>query len=138
MDNKDLQIIIITRADYLWEIIDEIDDAYLKKKYDIDFNLLLEAYKYDKLYGLIINQSNNLYNDSMFCKNIKNLLPCFCIKENNALLTIWSHPRIKKFHFEKYMINELFVKKIKDELEDNLIPKKKYFDCLFKYFLKNI
>jgi hypothetical protein len=114
-----IKIILITQPDFFWELKNELDNDMIKYDYCINIDLLINSYKYEELYGIMIDDTNSvykkeLYNENIFCKNIEYLFPCLCIKSNNVITLLWTHPKIKRFRFEKKMIEILYSKNKKN------------------------
>jgi hypothetical protein len=83
---------------------------------------ILQAYKDGNLFGLRVTESEQMYQrggimDSIFCSESFYLLPCFCIRENNKAIIIWTHTRARKMGFGKKL-----VKLLKIEYADKPLP----------------
>lgn len=106
-----------------WNIFDELSNdnsGFLHNK-----SIILEAYKNENLYGLRVNETDNMYKrgarmDNIFCKNSWYLLPCFCIKENNKAIIIWTHTRARRMGFAKLLIKLLDIKYAYNPLPDSM------------------
>jgi len=96
-----------------WFLIDELqndDDYYFINNRKI----VVDAYKNGNLYSLRVTETTSMYNrnareDNIFCKNSWYLLPCFCIKEDNKAITIWTHSRARRNGFAKKLLNLLHI-----------------------------
>lgn len=121
-----------------WCLFDElIDDnsGFLNNR-----NYILKSYKDGNLFGLRVVENDFMYENNerenkIFCKDSFYLLPCFCIKEDNDCIIIFTHTRARKNGFAKLLLIDLkiinvykplpeslnFWKKIKKELKLNLI-----------------
>jgi hypothetical protein len=97
-------------SDDFWYLFYELCDdksGFLDNK-----KTILEAYKDGKLYGLRVNETNQMYKrgvrrDTIFCENSWYLLPCFCVKEDNKAIIIWTHSRARKMGFAKKLVKLL-------------------------------
>ena len=86
---------------------------------------ILEAYKSGNLYGLRVNETNQMYKrgarkDYIFCENSWYLLPCFCVKENNKAIIIWTHTRARKMGFAKKIVELLNIEYAYNPLPDSI------------------
>tara|TARA_A100001015_G_C14633174_1_gene572510 strand:+ start:75 stop:506 length:432 start_codon:yes stop_codon:yes gene_type:complete len=118
MENKNnwndrIKLIHINYNDF-WYIYDEICDEICDEKCELfDYrSILLEAYKKQKLYGLRVTESIQMFenkerNNPLFCKNSWYLLPCFCVRETNKAIFIWTHERARKKGFAKKLVELL-------------------------------
>lgn len=93
-----------------WCIYDELCDD--KSEFLNNRTYILDAYKNGNLYGLRVNESDQMYKrgaylDTIFCKDSFYLLPCFCIKEDNNAIIIWTHTRARRMGFAKTLIKLL-------------------------------
>jgi hypothetical protein len=81
-------------TDDFWHLFDELvndNSIFLNNR-----TKLLEAFKNGKLYGLRVNESDQMYERGaiivyIFCKNSWYLLHCLCVKESNKSIIIWTH-----------------------------------------------
>lgn len=100
-------------------------------------NNILEAYKNGNLYGLRVIETDKMYErgariDNIFCKNSWYLLPCFCVKENNKAIIIWTHTRARKMGFAKKLIELLRIDHAYNPLSDSIdFWKKCNVKCVF-------
>ena len=86
---------------------------------------ILEAYKEENLYGLKVNETDEMYNnqsirDTIFCNDSFYLLPCFCVKENNKAIILWTHTRARKMGFAKKLIQLLDIEYAINPLKDSI------------------
>jgi hypothetical protein len=93
-----------------WCLFDELCDD--NSGFVHNRNIILEAYKDGNLYGLRVCETDQMYErgariDNIFCKNSWYLLPCFCIKENNKAIIIWTHTRARNMGFAKKLVTLL-------------------------------
>ena len=106
----------IIKGDDFWFLLDELCDD--KSGFLYNKSIILEAYKEGNLYGLSVTETDNMYfrsarGDKIFChdKIFKYvswyLLPCFCVKENNKAIIIWTHTRARKMGFAKKLVELL-------------------------------
>ena len=98
--------------DAFWCLIDELYDD--KSRYICNRDTILEAYRTGSLYGLKVLESDSMYErgammDRIFCINSFYLLPCFCIKENNKAIIIWTHKRARRKGFAKKLVELLHI-----------------------------
>ena len=108
-DWSEIKLIKIDSDDF-WCLFDELlndNSCFVYNR-----NIILEAYKEQNLYGLIVNETNKMYEtggqmDNIFCHNSLYLLPCFCVKENNKAIIIWTHTRARKMGFAKKLVELL-------------------------------
>ena len=87
-----------------WCLIEELWDDNSISIYNR--RSLVEAYKTGKLYGLSVSETDAMYErgariDDIFCDKSWYLLPCFCVKENNKAIIIWTHQRVRTMGFVK-------------------------------------
>lgn len=99
-----------------WFLYDEILDD--RSGFFFNRSTILEAYKNGNLYGLQVLETNEMYErgarmDKIFCENFLNkswyLLPCFCVKENNEAVIIWTHTRARNKGFAKKLVELLHI-----------------------------
>ena len=88
-------------------------------------NTIVEAYKNGNLYGLNVNETDEMYKkgsriDNIFCVDSMYLLPCFCIKEDNKAIIIWTHTRARNNGFAKKLVELLRIKYADSPLPDSL------------------
>jgi hypothetical protein len=103
-----------------WSLFDELCDdnsGFLNNR-----TTILNAYKDGNLYGLRVIESDKMYErgavmDNIFCSNSWYLLPCFCVKEHNKAIIIWTHTRARKMGFGKKLVELLQI-----EIADNPLP----------------
>jgi hypothetical protein len=106
-----------------WCLIDELFDD--KSGFCNNRRTILEAYKNDNLYGLRVDETDKMYENrerenNIFCKYSWYLLPCFCVKESNNAIIIWTHSRARKMGFAKKLVNLLDIKYASNPLPDSL------------------
>lgn len=87
-----------------WCLIEELWDDNSISIYNR--RILVEAYKTGNLYGLSVSETDAMYErgariDDIFCDKSWYLLPCFCVKENNKAIIIWTHQRVRTMGFVK-------------------------------------
>ena len=111
---KDFGEIELTQidSDDFWCLIDELIDD--RSGFCCNRNIILQSYKDGNLYGLRVCETDEMYkrgarNDSIFCEHTFYLLPCFCIKENNSAIIIWTHTRARKMGFAKKLVELLHI-----------------------------
>lgn len=80
-------------------------------------NRLVEAYKFDELFTLMVEETYAMHlrqswTDAVFCKGTRHILPCFCLKKNNSVTTVWVHPRVEHLDIEHILVQEVIRKEI--------------------------
>ena len=110
-------------AGSFWCLIEEMIDD--KSGFLHNRRTILEAYKHDNLYGLKVIETEDMYQrgastDPIYCTNSFYLLPCFCIKEENKVIMIWTHTRARKMGFAKKLVEMLDVKYAHDVLPESI------------------
>ena len=93
-----------------WRLFDELCDD--KSGFFYNRSTILEAYKNETLYGLRVSETDSMYErgarmDNIFGEDSWYLLPCFCIKEDNKAIIIWTHTRARKLGFARKMVELL-------------------------------
>ena len=62
--------------------------------------------------------------DKIFCHDKRNaswyLLPCFCVKENNKAIIIWTHTRARKMGFAKKLVELLHIEIAEHPLPESI------------------
>tara|TARA_B100000003_G_scaffold203179_1_gene213378 strand:- start:21369 stop:21779 length:411 start_codon:yes stop_codon:yes gene_type:complete len=106
-----------------WFLYDELLDD--KSGFLNNRTCILDAYKNGNLYGLRVNETYKMFEkgesqNDIFCKGSLYLLPCFCIKENNKAVIIWTHTRARKKGFAKCLVKLLDIKYAYNPLPDSI------------------
>ena len=106
-----------------WCLMEELCDN--KSGFVCNRSTILDAYKNGNLYGLTVNETNKMYKrcayeDNIFCSNSRYLLPCFCTKENNKAIIIWTHTRARKNEFAKKLVELLQIESTDHPLLDSI------------------
>tara|TARA_B100001093_G_scaffold475388_1_gene500917 strand:- start:929 stop:1333 length:405 start_codon:yes stop_codon:yes gene_type:complete len=106
-----------------WFLYDELLDD--KSGFLNNRTCILDAYKNGNLYGLRVKETDKMFEkgerqNDIFCKGGNYLLPCFCIKENNKAVIIWTHTRARKKGFAKCLVNLLDIKYAYNPLPDSI------------------
>jgi len=114
-------------SEEFWCLYDEIlDDSSC---FFNNRSTILEAYKNGNLYGLQVLETNKMYErgarmDKIFCRNYFNncwyLLPCFCVKQNNKAVIIWTHTRARKNGFAKKLVELLHIEYAYNPLPESI------------------
>ena len=121
----ELKLVKITDGGDFWSLMDEIkdDSIYCNR------TAIVESFKHDNLYGLVVDETDEMYNkglgtDDLFCcsNNSLYLLPCFCIKEDDTAIIIWTHKRARNKGFAKKLVELLNIKYAR-----NILPESKDF-----------
>jgi hypothetical protein len=107
-----------------WHLFDELMDD--ESGFFNNRGIIVEAYKEGNLFGLRVGVTDSMYKrdaifDDIFCRPNPNLsyylLPCFCIKQDNKAIIIWTHTRARRKGFAKKLIELLNI-----EYADNPLP----------------
>ena len=123
----ELKLVQITYGGDFWSLMDEIKDD----KFYCNRNNILESYKNNNLYGLRVDETEEIYNkgvgtDEIFCDISSGatlyLLPCFCIKDNDTAKILWTHPRARNNGFATKLVHLLGIK-----YACNILPESKEF-----------
>ena len=110
-------------SDYFWYLFDELCDD--KSGFLCNRTTILEAYKNGNLYGLQVEETHEMYKrgaaeDKIFCDHSMYLLPCFCIKEDNKAIIIWTHTRARRNGFAKKLVELLKIEYAFKPLPDSI------------------
>ncbi len=106
-----------------WYLIDELVDDESGFLYNRD--IILKAYKDGNLYGLTVEESDEMFKrgarlDDIFCDKSYYLLPCFCVKEEDEAIIIWTHSRARNMGFAKKLIELLDIKRALSPLPESI------------------
>lgn len=106
----EIKLIKISSANDFWCLIDELCDD--NSKFMCNRSTILQAYKDGNLYGLEVEETDEMYNnysgnDDLFCRYSFYLLPCFCVKEDDKAIIIWTHTRARRRGFGKKLVKLL-------------------------------
>lgn len=95
----------------IWELCEDSSD-YLQNK-----SAILDAYTCGNLYGLRVDETKEMRKFeagleepdlcSVFCTNSRYLIPCFCVKENNKAIMIWTHKKSRQMGFATKLVSLL-------------------------------
>lgn len=121
-DWGEIKLIQIDSDDF-WRLLDELYDD--NSGFCNNRSTILEAYKNGNLYGLSVIESDKMYErgarmDNIFCDDSWYLLPCFCVKENNNAIIIWTHTRARKMGFAKKLVELLNIEYAFNPLPDSI------------------
>ena len=121
-DWGEIKVIQIDSSDF-WCLFDELYDD--NSEFCNNRSTILEAYKNGNLYGLRVNETDKMYErgaiiDNIFCEESWYLLPCFCVKENNKAIIIWTHTRARKMGFAKKLVELLRIEYAYIPLPDSI------------------
>lgn len=113
-DWGDMKLIRISSSSDFWNLIDELTDD--ESEFLYNRNDILDSYSSGNLYGLEVEETDEMYKrgamkDKLFCKNSCYLLPCFCIKNNDTAVIIWTHSRARRNGLARRLIELLGIKK---------------------------
>ncbi len=121
-DWGEIKLLQISSDDF-WCLIDELyeDDS----NFCNNRSTILEAYKNETLYGLRVSETDEMYErgarkDNIFCDHSWYLLPCFCVKENNNAIIIWTHTRARKMGFAKKLVELLQIEYAYNPLPESI------------------
>ena len=114
-------------ANDFWNLFDELCDD--NSRFLFNRATILEAYKNGNLYGLTVDETDDMHKrnagaDLIFCQSMfRNLylLPCFCVKEDNKAIIIWTHTRARNMGFATKLIKLLGIKYAYDFREKSAI-----------------
>ena len=134
----EIKLIQIDSNNDFWYLIDELCDD--NSGFFNNRSTILEAYKNKNLYGLRVNETDEMYKkgeimNNIFCNNSYYLLPCFCVKEDNKAIIIWTHTRARKMGFAKKLIELLHIEYAYNPLPDSINFWKK---CNVKFEILNV
>jgi len=119
METKLLQV--DDPADF-WCLIDELLDD--KSGFFHNRNTLLKAFKDGTLYSLHIDETEEMFTskkrDPVFIRNSFYLLPCLCVKQDDAALIIWTHTRARNRGFARKLIQLLGIQTAIQPLQASL------------------
>ena len=106
-----------------WCLMEELSGA--ESGITCERSIILEAYKNGNLYGLSVIETDEMYKrraceDKIFCHNTFYLLPCFCIKENDKAICIWTHTRARRNGFAKKLVELLQIENVYNLLQDSI------------------
>jgi hypothetical protein len=110
-------------SDGFWFLMDELYDD--NHSFIYNRTTILEAYKNGNLYGLLVSETHAMYerdarNDRIFCKNSWYMLPCFCVKQEDTAILIWTHARARRMGFAKKLVELLHIKYAYHPQKDSL------------------
>lgn len=144
LDYGRIALCLIESADDFWCLLDELKDD--KSGFIHNKKHLLQAYKEDRLYGLIIIETDSMYQrganrDEIFCKFFDEkkklvrsrsmyLLPCLCItnEEGDKIEIIWVRKKERRKGFGRKMVELLKEKSPTGIIEpSNPLPQAKKF-----------
>lgn len=139
-----VKLIRIESSNDFWCLIDTLlDDERTSlnktgKGFYNNRSQILDAYKDGNLYGLTtfciaddiisFEQEDRLVakfrNNDLVCKNALNgsssdLLPCFCIKENDTAIILWVHTKIRRCGVGSKLIRSLNIKSAYNPLPES-------------------
>ncbi len=109
-------------ADF-WHLIGELIDD--NSNFFINKNKIVESYKEGTLYGLRVCETDKMFErsarmDEIFCQDSWYLLPCFCVKENDVAIIIWTHSRARKNGFASKLVKLLQIKHVFQPLSSSV------------------
>ena len=91
---------------------------------------ILDAYSKGKLYGLRVDETDEMFKrgvmgDPVFCRQLNGevswyLLPCFCVKEGDEAILLWTHTRARRRGFAKKLVELLEIKSADWPLPESL------------------
>jgi hypothetical protein len=103
----------------MYQLIDDKSGFFDNK------STITEAYRDGTLYGLKVCETDEMYRRGdlrldIFCTDTLYLLPCFCIKKNDAAIIIWTHSRARNMGFGRKMVELLDIKRADTPLKESL------------------
>lgn len=113
-DCGEINLLQIKDGDEFWCIMDELYDD--SSEFVHNRTLILEAYRRRNLFGLSVTKTDKMHEtrdekrasqDGIFCKGSGYLLPCFCVKDRDRAILIWTHTRARNNGFAKRMVQML-------------------------------
>ena len=117
--------ILLTQIDSteFWILFDELCED--KSGFFHNRGTILEAYKEGNLYGLRVTETDKMYErgareDIIFCERSWYLLPCFCIKESNKAIIIWTHTRARNLGFARKLVELLQIEFAWNPLQESV------------------
>lgn len=121
-DWGEIKLAQINSMDF-WRLFEELCDD--NSVFYHNRSVILEAYKNENLYGLRVTETDKMYErgariDNIFCNESWYLLPCFCVKENNKAILIWTHTRARKMGFAKKLVKLLNIEYAWNPLPDSI------------------
>ena len=120
-----IKLIAIETGSDFWTLLDEVaDDSNEYKGFYHNKRTIVEAYKRGDMYGLQVAETPSMLRrgasqDHIFCSNSFCLLPCFCIRNGETAVIIWTHPRARRMGFARKLVQELEIKKAECPLKDS-------------------
>ena len=108
-----LDVIRVSYNSHFWNIIDELIDD--NSGFVANRDMILDAYTGGNMFGISVRETpsmriRNARNDNIFCKGGRYILPCFCIRDCDRAIIIWTHSRARRRGFAKRMVNVLGIK----------------------------
>ena len=105
----------IVDSDDFWLLYDELIDD--KSNFIYNRAFILSAFKHGHMYGMRVNETQEMFynqtrNDTIFCsQSLSNyLLPCFCIKNDDNAIIIWTHSRARNRGIARKLVQLLNIK----------------------------
>ena len=122
----EIKTIPITHGGDFWALMYQLIDD--KSGFFDNKSIITEAYRDGTLYGLKVCETDEMYTrgdrfSDIFCSDPFDtfyLLPCFCIKENDAAIIIWTHSRARNMGFGRKMVELLDIKRADTPLKESL------------------
>ena len=119
----EIKTIPITNGGDFWALMYQLIDD--KSGFFDNKSIITEAYRDGTLYGLKVCETDEMYTRGdllldIFCNDTFYLLPCFCIKENDAAIIIWTHSRARNMGFGRKMVELLDIKRADTPLKESL------------------
>ena len=118
METKLLQV--DDPADF-WSLIDELLDD--ESGFFHNRDILLKAFKDGTLYSLHVDETEEMFGlerDPVFISTSFYLLPCLCVKQDDAALIIWTHRRARNRGFARKLIQLLGIQSAIQPLQASL------------------
>ncbi len=122
LDFEELRLEKINSEEDFWCLFDELIDD--KSNFVYNRCTILKAYKEGKMYGLTVDETEEMYQNQYFKNHIFTvkyyLLPCFCIIEDEKVVIIWTHTRARKKGFASKLLQLLNIKYVYNPLPESL------------------
>jgi hypothetical protein len=109
----EIKIVQIKDSQEFWHLINELMDD--NSGFWHNRSTILDAFTKGNLYGLRAVETDEMMKNGarkykLFCLRSWYLFPCFCIKEDDKAIIIWTHTRARKLGLARRLINSLEIK----------------------------
>ena len=122
-DWGEIKLTQIENGNDFWYLFNELLDD--KSQFYHNKTTIVEEYKNNNLYGLRVDETSSMFKrgaraDKIFIEESFYLLPCFCIKNNNTAIIIWTHTRARRNGFAKKLVNLLNIQYVFQPLPESI------------------